>query len=34
MEGQERPYITIDDVNVYVEDLPKKVNKSLADYKD
>ena len=24
MEGQERPYITIDDVNVYVEDLPEE----------
>ena len=24
MEGQERPYITIDDVNVYIEDLPEE----------
>ena len=30
MEGQERPYITIDDVNVYIEDLPEE-GKQLFD---
>ena len=30
MEGQERPYITIDDVNVYIEDLPEEEKKKLS----
>ena len=31
MTEEQRPYITIDDVNIYVEDLPEEVKRIIAN---